>query len=794
MRWSRKRIGIALCGGLCAALCGFLAWSIVPTLAAKPDLRPTRVLARDGSLLYEVRASDAETMAPVPLTAMPPKLIQAVLAAEDKRFYAHHGIDWAALLRSAWDDLRAGQVVSGGSTLEEQLIKNRYFPGARRTPLQKTRELAAARWWSLTHEKDETLALYLNTVYLGDQAFGMPTAAREYFHKDVGDLSLPEAAMLAGVIGAPSRFEPVSHRTAALARQKFVLERMRDDGGISAEEAAEAEASEVTVFAPRHELRAPHFVFRALASLEAAIPDIRTGGYVVTTTLDPSLQAVAERSVTDKLLALASSHVTDAAVVMLRPRTGEVLAYVGSADYWDEPSAGAVDMAAAPRQPGSALKPFMYQQALMRETVTPATVIADLPARFEAGQDGGLYVPRNYDLRYHGPVSVRDALGSSLNIPAVKTLAQLGLPDFFGQLKRFGLTFDRPPSYYGLGIVLGGGEVTLTEATHAYADLANGNADAPVTFVQSVVDREGKTVFAASVSAPTPVFETKDEARGRQATYLLTDILSDQGARFASFGEESLLHVPGVAAKTGTTRDYRDNWAFGYTPDFALGVWAGNADDSPMYGVSGISGSVPIWHDIVMAETRFAKPSAPSAPEGIVTRDVCVTSGLLATPDCPKTRLEKFIAGTEPTAPDTWYQRLHVDPTTDRLATARCPGAVERIFLVPPPEYRAWAESAAIEAPPALDCDGRVTAFAGDDAPVILSPVDGDVFSIDPHVDPAAQLVPFVAGSACPRGCEWSIDGHAIHADASTYLWPPQPGDHVLDLAGAIRQVRFSVR
>jgi hypothetical protein len=213
-----------------------------------------------------------------------------------------------------------------------------------------------------------------------------------------------------------------------------------------------------------------------------------------------------------------------------------------------------------------------------------------------------------------------------------------------------------------------------------------------------------------------------------------------------------------------------------------------------MHGISGISGSVPIWRDIIMAETRFSKQAARRVPDGIVAREVCVTSGMLATASCPKTRLEKFLEGSEPSAPDTWYQKLRVDVSTGRLATSRCPRAIEKIFLAPPSEYLAWAKSAAIEAPPTRDCDGRATAYARDEAPVILSPMDGDSFEIDRRIDLSAQLVPFVAGSACAAGCEWSLDGRVIRTNTPTHLWRPEPGDHVLELAGAARPVHFRVR
>jgi len=270
---------------------GFLAWSVAPTLKDRPDPQSTRVLARDGSLLYEASASGEEKVAPVPLAEMPPLLVEAVVAAEDKRFYVHPGFDPLAFAQAMSDDLRARSVVRGGSTIEAQLMKNLFFPSAPRTALQKARETAAALRWGMTHSKQATLERYLATVYLGGREYGMPAAARDYFHKDVRDLSLPEAAMLAGMIGAPSRYEPVGHLSAAKARQAFVLDRLAAEGKITSAQAKEAKATAITVFPQNHAIKGPHFVMRVLDGLEGSIPDIRAGGYEITTTLDPDASA-----------------------------------------------------------------------------------------------------------------------------------------------------------------------------------------------------------------------------------------------------------------------------------------------------------------------------------------------------------------------------------------------------------------------------------------------------------------------------------------------------------------------
>ncbi|MBF8280658.1 MAG: Penicillin-binding protein [Candidatus Magasanikbacteria bacterium] len=417
-----------------------MLWSIIPVTETPPVFSSTRILAADGTLLYEVSAYDGRTTQPVTLDKFPPLFVSAVLAAEDSRFYRHHGIDWRALIRATRDNLLRRRVVGGASTIEQQLVKNFYFRDRRRSFIQKARELIAARWWSLTQTKDETLEIYLNTVYLGNNVFGAPAAAREYFHKDVGDLSLSEATLLAGMIGAPSRYDPLTHLSAAKARQKYVFERMKTMGIDVADAEGAAANVALSIFPPQDNIRAPHFVFRVLDELQEKIPDVWSGGYTITTTLDSDLEMQAAASVERRLYKLAESNVTDAALIAVEPQTGNVLAYIGGLN-WRDGESGKINMAKVARQPGSALKPFLYELALMKN-FTPATVIADLPVRFET--ERGSYYPRNYNFKYYGPVTVREALGSSLNIPAVKILNEIGISGFANTLARFGVAGKLP--------------------------------------------------------------------------------------------------------------------------------------------------------------------------------------------------------------------------------------------------------------------------------------------------------------------------------------------------------------
>ncbi len=765
-------IGAAVAGGL------FFAWSIAPLFGQQPGLTSTRVLDRNGGLLYEIADPLFGVRRETALADIAPSLVPAVVASEDHRFYKHHGIDWLAVARVAKEMVVSGQAQGGASTIEQQLIKTLFYSGARRTVWQKAREMVSAAYWSATHDKDETLALYLNSIYFGNRAYGVAAASQTYFHKVPSELTLAESAMLVGFIPSPSTYDPYRHRAAADARQESVLRRMgesdKDLGGIS-------------FFKPQSSIVAPHFVFHVLDELAQTLPDIESGGYVIRTSLDPALQQTAQAAVERRLLALVDKQVGNAAVLAVDPRSSEVLAYVGSADYFAPGIDGAVDMVQAKRQPGSALKPFLYFIAFM-QGFAPATIIADLPVRFEAA-DGRPYYPRNYNYRYFGPVSLRQALASSLNIPAVKLLDRIGLISFFDAAERFGLSFPESPDHYGLGIVLGGGEVSLADTVQAYARLALGGHDVRLSDVLTISDATGATIYQSPKQEHAALFTDADRATAAAA--LVADVLTDNSARSLSFGEQSLLDIgKRIAVKTGTTKDFRDNWAFGYTPDFVLGVWVGNADNSPMQAISGITGAVPIWHDLM--RYRFDRGGEIVWPKSsaLTTRTICTVSGLLATNDCPKKRSELFIAGQEPTETDDWYQYINIDAATGLLDNGHCRGPiVPTLFLVPPPQYQAWLLASGNKQPPTTDCSGL--ALSAPQPLTILSPLDGDAFEINPLIDRDSQRIPFIAGGFAPS-YHWMLNGQAIETTKSVYLWEAKPGEYTLTLDD--RQIRFSVR
>ncbi len=773
-------------------VCGvFVMWiwfAIVPVLRVPSFSSSTKILDRNGGLLFEVGDKEKGIRKIITFDEIPDSLKNALVASEDKRFYNHHGVDIRAIGRVFFEMLKTGHIASGASTIEQQLVKNIYFADQPRSIIQKMREMTAALWFAYTHSKDETLVIYLNSAYFGNRSYGIGTAARTYFHKSVKDLTVLESAMLVSVLPAPSRFEPYRHKALSNARMRYVLQRMVVEHMITKQEAENALERGITLFATNYEIQSPHFVLYVLDELSKQFPDIETGGYVIHTTIDPDLQRVVQTSINRRIARLSLEHVNNASVIAIHPETGEILAYVGNVDYFDEKHSGAIDMVQVPRQTGSVLKPFLYLYALMHG-YTPASVIADVPVRFETGE-GTTYYPHNYGNTYAGPVSLRDALGSSLNIPAVKILNQVGLSNFFEVLKKFGILFEYPPDYYGLQIVLGGGEATLMDIAYAYARLALYGHTVNSVSVLKVENNEGNVVYTSRRPEHKPLFE--DQNKVSDASELIADILSDSSARSRSFGEANLLDIQKrIAVKTGTTYDFHDNWAFGYTPQFVLGVWVGNADNTPMKGVSGISGAVPIWHDIMRYVYDKKHQIAWNHSKNIVSVNICVPSGLRATELCPKTRMEKFIEGTEPNVVDSWYKSLEIDAKTGLLATPSCnKQIVRKTFLIPPQEYRIFSEITRYEQPPKKDCNQGEVKYYQDELSII-SPLQGEVFAIDQQINQQNQRISFIAGGEAQR-YTWELNGEKIETSEPVFLWEPRKGNYILKLGN--RQTSFSVK
>ena len=685
------------------------------------QFKTTRIYDRTGKvLLYEIFDPQGGNRTVVPLDQIPADLKNATIALEDRNFWSNPGFDWYSMLRAAYTTIR-GEQVQGASTITQQLVKNVLIPLDERTvrdPFsmttydRKAKELILSSEISRRYSKQEILAWYLNGNYYGNLAYGVDAAAEAYFGKHVQDLDLAECATLAAIPQYPA-LNPIDDPQQALKRRNIVLDQMYLQGYITEAEAIAAKNEKMRVTPKQFDIRAPHFVFYIRRLLEDKYgPEmVYRGGLTVYTTLDWNVQQTAQQVVRDQVAKLQADkrNVSDASVVVIQPSTGEIVGMVGSVDYFNSDIDGQVNVALSPRQPGSSFKIFNYLTAFS-QGYTAASVLMDVRTVFN---DPGNppYVPENYDRKYHGPVRLRVALASSFNIPAVKLISQVGVENVVNTAHRMGINTLNNQKY-GLALTLGGGEVTLLDMTYANSVLANGGmmAGVPVAPQQQkpgyrsldpvgilkIVDANGKVLYDY----------TKPETQRivtPQLSYLMSDILSDNAARTPGFGSNSVLKLSRPAAvKTGTTSDWKDNWTIGYTPDYAVGVWVGNADNAEMEHISGVSGAGPIWHDI-MEKIHQTIPAHPFVePPGMTRVEVCATSGLLPTPNCPDRIKELFIAGTEPKTYDNVWQSFRINKNTGKLATACTPPDLvdQKVFPIYPPEAADWVRENNIPQPP----------------------------------------------------------------------------------------------
>jgi 1A family penicillin-binding protein len=840
--WPWRFAARALAGALALPLLA-LAWLWASTdlpepgqLRARAALGGTRLLDRTGRLIYELPDPLGGRRRPVPLAAIAPSLRHATVAVEDASFYTNSGVDARGVLRAAWTNLRSGRIVAGGSTITQQLARGFLLDPelARQQTLErKLQEAVLALKLGAAYSKDEILELYLNQTYYGGMAFGVEAAARLYFGKPASDLSLAESALLAGLPQAPSRYDPRVDPQAALARRSQVLAAMMSQGVISAEQRAEADAEPLQLAAGSQLMRAPHFALYVLDQLAEELgPDAAArGGLTITTTLDLGLQEVAQELLRRQIAQLSRSgngrpdhQARNGAVVVLDPSDGAILAMVGSPDFGDAASQGQVNAALARRQPGSAIKPLTYAAALERGW-TPATVINDVPTSFPT-REGRPYAPQNYDRAFHGPLSLREALATSSNIAAVRTLEAIGIPALLEIAGRLGITsLGRDSGRYGLALTLGGGEVTLLELTAAYGAFASGGQRVEPLAILEVGGRRLPTADDRTpatgdrqlyVAEAAQVLSVADRPRALdpRIAYLIADILSDPYARLRAFGSGGTLDIGRPAAvKTGTTTDWRDNWTVGFTPDRVVGVWIGNADGRPMEQVSGITGAAPVWRQVMLAAHRSLPPRSFPRPDGVVELTICDEGGLLPSAVCPATRPERFIAGTAPTRPDDTHVVLRVDPRLDCRAPDGYPAerTALRTFRLLSPEAELWALQNDLPRPPRVLCTPTLTAGAldeesagapaaplgGSSLPRVLSPAPGAVFALAPGVPSERQRIELLA-VAPDDAAELTIylDGVVLATfEGPPYraLWPLRPGQHrvsveLRDTRGVIRR------
>lgn len=716
------------------------------------QFKTTRIFDRTGQvLLYEIIDPHGGNRTVVPLDRIPQHCINATIALEDRNFWNNPGYDWYGMLRAAYITLR-GEQIQGASTITQQLVKNVLIPPTERfvrnptdlaTYNRKAKELILSAEIARRYEKKQILEWYLNANNYGNLAYGLQAAAETYFGKRVQDLDLGECATLAAVPQYPL-LNPIDNPQKAVERRNIVLDQMLLQNYITADEAIAAKAQKLRVTPKRFDIRAPHFVFYIRRQLEEKYgPDlVYRGGLNVYTSLDYNIQQIAENAARAQVKKLTDEkrNVTNASVVVIRPHTGEIVAMVGSVDYFNRDIDGQVNVALAPRQPGSSFKPFTYLTAFA-QGYTAASMLMDVRTVFD---DPGNppYVPENYNRKYHGPVRLRTALGSSYNIPAVKLIQLVGVKNVLNTAHRLGInTLNR--DQYGLALTLGGGEVTLLDITYANSVLANQGvmAGTPVdpkeikpgyrtldpVAILKVVDANNKTLYE---------FKQPDKVQlvTPQLAYLISDILNDNVARTPGFGSNSVLKLSRPAAvKTGTTSDWRDNWTVGYTPDYTVGVWVGNADNAEMEHISGVMGAAPIWREVMEKMHQTLPVRWYTEPPGMVRVEVCATSGLLPTPYCPERVKELFIAGTEPKSFDNIWQPFRIHKPTGKLATVYSPPeqVEEKVFPIYPPEAADWVRENNIPQPPSeYDTSNRSAASGGDvaiTAPASYSSIAGIV-------------------------------------------------------------------
>lgn len=787
----------------------------------------SRLLDRNGRLLYEIADPHAGRHVPVPLEEIPLHCRQATIATEDANFYTNPGVDVRGVLRALWINLRGGEVLAGGSTITQQVARNLLLSPqerSQRTLLRKLRESILAWRIARTFTKDEVLALYLNEVYYGNLAYGIEAAARTYFGKGVRELSLAECALLAGLPQSPALYDPLTDPERARKRQRVVLGLMVEQGYITPEQAELAAQERLHFAATPFPIEAPHFVMYVWAWLEKRFgaEALYTEGLLITTTLDLDLQHTAEEAIRRHLTRLAQAseesglrEVNNAALVALNPQSGEILAMVGSPDYFNPAIDGAVNAALALRQPGSAIKPLTYaaaftpgvggqEQGQALPLLTPGSVIMDIRTAFPT-REGFPYVPVNYDHRFHGPVSAREALAQSLNVPAVRVLQIVGGDRLVALANDLGMTSFGTGERFGLALTLGGGEVRLLELTAAYAAFANGGRRVEPFGVLEVGDAHGHLRYRAQPALGPQVLDPR-------VAYLITDILADERARAPAFGTGSVLSLSRPAAvKTGTSSDWRDNWTVGYVPQLVTGVWVGNTDGRPMRDVSGIEGAGPIWHDFMERSLR-GQPVIPFAePPGLERVRVCVPSGLLPTDLCPRTREELFLAGTAPTEPDHWYRRFRIDRATGLPAGPDTPPerTEERLFIVPPAEVWEWARANGWPLPPETALRSIPSSTWGElpSPPLVIThPDDGTVYRLSPVVPGAYQAIRIAVRPADGvRVAEMtlSVDGAPLAtftAPPYEVLWRLEVGEHTFLAVGrdengrSLRSAPVSIR
>lgn len=660
---------------LISILLGVAYWFFIKDLPSPTGLsssslpKSTKIYDRKSRLLYTIYSNKNQSF--TPLSKIPQDIQQATIAIEDKDFYRHGAVDLRGIARAVYATL-VKKDLQGGSTLTQQLVKTSLLT-PERTVQRKVKEVFLSFATEALFSKDQIIEMYLNQVPYGGTAYGVEAAAQTYFGKSAQKLSLAESALLAGLPESPSTYSPFGSRPElAKNRQEEVLRAMEKEGFITKKQMEQTMNEDLKYKQIASDIKAPHFVFyvKDLLVKKYGAKKVEQGGLNVRTSLDLDLQNYVQATVSGEIARLKSYKVGNGAALITNPGTGEILAMVGSKDYFNTEEDGNVNVTTALRQPGSSIKPVNYAVGLIKG-YTAATPFIDKATCYpQPGQKP--YCPKNYDNKYHGILNMRTALGNSINTSAVQMLKMNGIDAMIATASAMGITTFTDPDRYGLSLTLGGGEVKMTDMATAYGVFANGGYRVDLQPILKITDNKGK-VLEEYKPLPSPIFAKRVLPPG--VAYIISHILLDNSARTLAFGPNSELKIGSkpISVKTGTTNDYRDNWTVGYTTKYLVAVWVGNNDNAPMQGlVSGVTGAAPIWNDVMTYLTQNEKVPFPQRPANVVGRNVCTNTGTLPTSDNPcQTRFEFFIKGIEPKKGNPIAKKkIFIDKSTGQPAAA----------------------------------------------------------------------------------------------------------------------------
>lgn len=690
------------------------------------------------------------------LSEIPTTVVASTLAAEDKRFLNHHGVDWIATIRAMYTNIQAKAIISGASTISQQVARNLLGTDRNRSLKNKLTDIVLASALEQTYSKEAILQYYLNTIFYGNHAYGISAAAETYFATPVEKLDWNQASFLAAIPQNAGTLNPYKNISLVRTRQLTIAAKLHQLGTINDGELQTIQNIVPTLSPAAQLIEAPHFSYFVLDQLEQKYGKSFWHGHTVqvTTTLNRDWYRQSKQSLTVELARIKEKNAHNAAVLAIDNTTGQILSYVGNTDYFDTANNGAVDMIQGQRQPGSALKPFIYLGTILFHQLGTGSIFYDVPTSFLTAQNTP-YTPLNYDLDYHGPVTMREALANSYNIPAVKALEKLGIAKAKQIFQEAGIkSIQENDDHYGLSLALGSAEVSLYQLTNAYRTLANQGTYSDLQSIRAV------TIDGQTTIWPIPL--SRSQISWVEPSTLITNILQDTKARLAEFGENNALDFTyPVAAKTGTSRNFNDNWTVGFTPTVTVGVWVGNSDGEPMEQVSGITGAGPIFHQVMDIVNNHQKTSFKQF-ETLKATKICLPSGLLAQPLCTHTSEEFYLPGTAPQQVDTWYQQdgLHL-----------------------PQELHYWQQRFQTKS------IGGLT---------ITSPQDQDVFQIDKDTPKTAQNIKCTIYAPKVQKLTITLNQKIISTSSACNL-PLIPGHYSLEAKGELEgkvvsdQIHFTI-